>query len=108
PSPIVVLVAWLCGAIPIANLAARRLRKVDLRDVGPGTVSGTSLYRVAGFKPLAAAGILEIAKGAAGPLLAGRDRPPLAAADGGQAAGGQPARRRRPRPRVPQPAHLRP
>ena len=53
---IVVLVfAYLLGAIPFSNLFARRLRGIDLRDEGTGTVSGTGLYRVAGFGPLALA-----------------------------------------------------
>ncbi len=51
-------------------------------------MSGTSLYRVAGFVPLAAAGILDIGKGALGPLLAGTDRPVLAALAGGAAVAG--------------------
>src|SRR5437660_880085 len=34
----------------------------------------------AGFRVLAVAGVLDVAKGAVGPLLAGRDRPALAAA----------------------------
>jgi glycerol-3-phosphate acyltransferase PlsY len=59
---------------------ARKARGVDLRTVGSGTVSGTSLYEVAGFVPLALAGICDVAKGAVGPALAGRDRPELAAA----------------------------
>jgi glycerol-3-phosphate acyltransferase PlsY len=61
---------------------------VDLRSVGTGTVSGTALHEVAGFGPLAAAGVLEVAKGAVGPLLAGRERPVLAAAAGGLAVAG--------------------
>jgi glycerol-3-phosphate acyltransferase PlsY len=73
-------VAFLAAAVPFSNLAARRTRGVDLRRVGTGTVSGTGLYEVAGFGPLAAAGILEVAKGAVGPLLAGRDNPTAAAA----------------------------
>ena len=75
---VVGLVAFWVGAIPFSNLAARWARGVDLRDVGTGTVSGTSLYRVAGFGPLAAAGVCEVAKGAVGPALAG-DRPVLRA-----------------------------
>ncbi len=43
-------------------------------------MSGTSLHEVAGFGPLAAFGVLEVAKGSVGPLLAGPDRPVLAAA----------------------------
>jgi len=72
--------AYLAGAIPFSNLMAKRRRGVDLRTVGSGTVSGTSLYEVAGFGALALAGICDIAKGAVGPALAGRDRPELQAA----------------------------
>jgi glycerol-3-phosphate acyltransferase PlsY len=79
--PVVVLVlAYLAGAIPFSNLMSKRRRGVDLRTVGSGTVSGTSLYEVAGFGALAVAGICDIVKGAVGPALAGRDRPALQAA----------------------------
>jgi glycerol-3-phosphate acyltransferase PlsY len=84
----IVAASYAIGAIPFSNLAARRLRGVDLRDVGSGTVSGTSLYRVAGFGPLAAAGILEVAKGAPGVRLAGRDHPGVAALAGAAAVTG--------------------
>src|SRR2546422_10651684 len=80
--------AYLAGSVPFSNIMARRTRGVDLREVGSGTVSGTSLYRVAGFGPLALAGVLEIAKGAVGPALAGRDRPVLAAAAAGARGAG--------------------
>jgi glycerol-3-phosphate acyltransferase PlsY len=84
----VVAAAFAAGSVPFANLGARRLRHVDLRTVGSGTVSGTSLFEVAGFLPLAAFGILEVAKGAVGPLLAGPDRPALGAVAGGAAVTG--------------------
>ena len=77
--------AYLVGAIPFSNIAARRLGGVDLRRVGTGTVSGTGLFAVAGLGPLMLAGILDVAKGAVGPLLAGGDDPvrrALAAAAG--------------------------
>ncbi|MBV9041308.1 MAG: glycerol-3-phosphate acyltransferase [Acidimicrobiia bacterium] len=78
--PVVVLAAsYVAGAIPFSNLMAKRRRGVDLRSVGSGTVSGTSLYEVAGFGALALAGICDVAKGAVGPALAGRDRPALQA-----------------------------
>jgi len=80
--------AYLAGSIPFSQIAARLTRGVDLRTVGTGTVSGTGLYRVAGFGPLAVAGSLDVAKGAVGPLLAGRDRPVLAALAGGAAVAG--------------------
>lgn len=80
--------SYLLGGVPFSNIAARRTRGVDLRDVGSGTVSGTSLYRVAGFGPLAVAGVLEVAKGAPGVIAAGRKRPVLSALAGGAAVVG--------------------
>src|SRR5262245_35161989 len=82
---LVLVIAFVAGSIPFSNLAARITRGVDLRTVGSGTVSGTSLFRVAGFPALAVAGILDVAKGALGPALAGGDRPTLAAFAGGLA-----------------------
>ena len=84
----IVLFAFVVGAIPWSNLVARRTRGVDLRDTGTGTVSGTALFSVAGFPALAFAGILDVAKGAAGPLLAGSGRPVVAAIAGGAAIAG--------------------
>jgi glycerol-3-phosphate acyltransferase PlsY len=81
----VVLLAFLAGSVPCSNIAARLARGVDLRRVGTGTVSGTSLYRVAGFPTLALAGIVDVAKGALGPTLAGSGRPTLAAVAGAAA-----------------------
>jgi glycerol-3-phosphate acyltransferase PlsY len=66
----IVVLSFLLGSLPTTWLFARRLRHVDLREVGSGTVSGTSLYRVTGFTTLAVAGIIDIVKGAVGPLLA--------------------------------------
>src|SRR4051795_2153313 len=82
---LVLIVAFAAGSIPFSNLAARATRGVDLRRVGTGTVSGTSLFRVAGFPALAVAGILDVGKGALGPALAGGDRATLAALAGGLA-----------------------
>jgi glycerol-3-phosphate acyltransferase PlsY len=48
--------AYLAGSVPFSGLAARLVAGVDLRDHGTGTVSGTGLYEVAGFVPLALAG----------------------------------------------------
>jgi glycerol-3-phosphate acyltransferase PlsY len=76
---------FLVASVPFSYLMARRVAGVDLRRVGSGTVSGTGLFEVAGFGPLALAGILEVAKGAVGPLLAGRRHPGIAAAATGAA-----------------------
>jgi len=51
-------------------------------------VSGTALYRVAGFPALAVAGIADVGKGALGPALAGSGRPTLAAFAGAAAVVG--------------------
>jgi acyl phosphate:glycerol-3-phosphate acyltransferase len=81
------VLAFLAGAVPFSNLVARHRRGVDLRETGSGTVSGTSLYRVAGFKALAFAGICDVAKGALGPLLL-LDHPVVAGIAGGLAVAG--------------------
>jgi glycerol-3-phosphate acyltransferase PlsY len=59
------------------------MRGIDLRTVESGTVSGTGLFRVAGLGPLLIGGILDLAKGTIGPLLAGRNRPVVRALAGG-------------------------
>jgi acyl phosphate:glycerol-3-phosphate acyltransferase len=79
--------SYLAGSLPWSQLAARR-RGVDLRRFGSGTVSGTALYRVAGFAPLAIAGSLDVAKGAVGPLIATPRRPGLAAVAAAAAVAG--------------------
>ncbi len=76
----VLVLSYLIGALSFSNVIAWIVKGVDLRRVGTRTVSGTSLYRVAGFVPLAVAGILDIAKGAVGPLLAEPGRHPAVAA----------------------------
>lgn len=64
------VVAFTCGAVPFSFLVAQAVAKTDLRTVGNGTVSGTSLYQVAGFFPLAAGGILDVVKAMPALLLA--------------------------------------
>lgn len=76
---------YLAGSVPFSNLAARRLRGVDLRTVGTGTVSGTSLHEVAGIGPLMVVGVVEVAKGALGPALARRHGMGVAAVAGAAA-----------------------
>ena len=80
----IVVCAFVAGSIPFSNVVARFTKGVDLRDTAYGTVSGTSVYRVAGFWALVVSGILDVAKGALGPLLAGDDAV-LAAVAGGVA-----------------------
>jgi glycerol-3-phosphate acyltransferase PlsY len=84
----VIALSYWCGALPFSNVAARLVAGVDLRQHGSGTVSGTGLYEVAGFLPLAVAGSLDVAKGAVGPLVAGSDRPLLGALGAGASVAG--------------------
>jgi glycerol-3-phosphate acyltransferase PlsY len=84
----VVGISYLVGSLPLTQIAAWALRRVDLRTVGNGTVSGTGLYEVTGFGPLAVVGVLELAKGSIGPLLAGPDRSYTRAAAAGAAVAG--------------------
>ena len=67
----IVIVAFVLGAIPFSNLMAQSVSGTDLRNVGTGTVSGTALYRIAGFTPLAVGGIMDVAKATPGVLAAG-------------------------------------
>lgn len=85
PGGAVLAASFLVGSVPFSGLAARAVAGVDLRHVGSGTVSGTSLYDVAGFAPLAVAGSLDVAKGAVGPWMAGPGRRGLGALAAGAA-----------------------
>ncbi len=67
----VLIVAFAAGAVPFSYLVAQSLARTDLRQVGTGTVSGTGLYRVTGFIPLAVGGLGDVGKGTLGTLLAG-------------------------------------
>jgi glycerol-3-phosphate acyltransferase PlsY len=73
--------AYAVGAVPVSQLFARALRDGDLRAHGTGTVSASGLQPFAGIRAVVAAGAIDVAKGTAGPLLAGR-RTRLAAAAG--------------------------
>ncbi|MFL6239947.1 MAG: glycerol-3-phosphate acyltransferase [Actinomycetes bacterium] len=88
PAPVVLGAAYLAGSIPFSHLVAQRVRGVDLRTVGSGTVSGTGVFRSVGFAAGLGAGIADLLKGSVGPSLAGRHRPYLAAAAGGLGVAG--------------------
>lgn len=87
PGARIVIVSFVLGAIPFSNLMAQSVAGTDLRTVGAGTVSGTALYRVAGFAPLAIGGIMDIAKAAPG-VLAAYSAPAVGALAAGAAVAG--------------------
>jgi glycerol-3-phosphate acyltransferase PlsY len=82
---IAIAVGLAAGSVPVSNIAANLLAGRDLRQVGNGTVSGTGLAAVAGVRPLFVVGIIELAKGAVGPMIAG-PRHPVARALAGAGA----------------------
>jgi acyl phosphate:glycerol-3-phosphate acyltransferase len=85
----VLVTSYVAGAIPFAQILARLKSTTDLRDHGIGTVSASALKDVAGIGPVITAGVLDVAKGTIGPLLAGpRQRPSLAAIAGAAAVTG--------------------
>ncbi|MGH9128640.1 MAG: glycerol-3-phosphate acyltransferase [Acidimicrobiales bacterium] len=88
PAATTLALAYLAGSLPFSNLAAIALRGIDLRRVGTGTVSGTALYQVAGFGPLAVAGSLDLAKGALGARLGHTGGPGLRAFAAGMTVAG--------------------
>lgn len=79
---------FAAGSVPVSWIAAKATAGVDLRESGSGTVSGTGLHAVSGFRVLALAGVVELGKGALGAALAGRRHPAVAALAAGAAVSG--------------------
>jgi len=62
---IAVLLAAAIGAIPTGYLVARRLRGVDIRRLSPHNLGLSTVVAAVGIPTLLAAGLLDLAKGAA-------------------------------------------
>jgi glycerol-3-phosphate acyltransferase PlsY len=75
---IVLLVAYLLGAIPFSYIITRWRTGLNIRQVGEGNVGGRNVAHVVGMKWGALAAILDALKGLAAYLLArALDVPPL-------------------------------
>lgn len=70
--------SFLIGAIPFAQLVARRAGGVDLRVAHPESVSATGVFRATGLAPFLVASALDVAKGYVAIRVAGRDQSALA------------------------------
>ncbi|MDY6917056.1 MAG: glycerol-3-phosphate acyltransferase [Chloroflexota bacterium] len=57
--------AYLLGSVPTSYIAARLLRKVDLREYGSKAVSGSNLWHAGARWAVVPAGIFDILKGMA-------------------------------------------
>jgi len=67
-----VLAAYLIGSIPFALLLARVWGGHDLHRVGSGNIGAANVLRASGVRAGIVAAVLDIAKGSAGVLVAGR------------------------------------
>jgi len=67
--------AYFIGSIPFALLLARRWGATDLHRIGSGNIGAANLMRATGITPGILAAVLDIAKGAAGVLVAERLAP---------------------------------
>jgi glycerol-3-phosphate acyltransferase PlsY len=64
--------AYLIGSIPFALLLARRWGGYDLHRVGSGNIGAANVLRASGVRAGVVVAMLDIAKGSAGVLVAGR------------------------------------
>ena len=68
---ILILCAYLLGAIPFGYLIVKERAGVDVRSVGSGNVGATNVLRVAGKLPGIGVLVMDMAKGCF-PVLVGR------------------------------------
>ena len=67
-----VFLAYCLGSVPFALLLARRWGTADLRHIGSGNIGATNVLRASGVTAGLLVALLDIAKGAAGVVLAER------------------------------------
>lgn len=67
-----IIAAYLVGSIPFALLLARRWGGHDLHRIGSGNIGAANVLRASGARAAVTVALLDISKGAAGVLVAGR------------------------------------
>ena len=65
-----VIIGYLLGSIPSAYIATRLAKGKDIRQLGGGNIGGLNTFREVGLWPAAAAGIVDLGKGAAAVVIA--------------------------------------
>ncbi len=73
------VLGYLIGSLPLGYLVARRWAGVDLRRVGSGNVGATNVWRVSGPVLGVVVMAVDVAKGVAAVVVAGRVAPSEAA-----------------------------
>ena len=66
----IIVAAYLIGSLPTANLAARWLKRQDIRTLGDRNVGAANAFRNLGARAGLTVGAVDIGKGAAAILLA--------------------------------------
>ena len=69
-SALVVIAAYLIGAVPVAYIFGRAIRGIDLRTHGSTNVGASNVYQSVARWAVVPVGLLEIAQGLAGIMLA--------------------------------------
>jgi len=67
---LIVLVAYLMGAIPVAYIFGRAIKGIDLRAYGSANVGASNVYQSVARWAVVPVGLVEIAQGMAGIMLA--------------------------------------
>ena len=67
---LVVLAAYLIGAVPIAYVFGRAIKGIDLREYGSANVGASNVYQSVARWAVVPVGLLEIGQGMAGVMLA--------------------------------------
>src|SRR5271166_4615169 len=70
-TPLLILLAYVLGAIPFGLMLARMFAKADVRQAGSGNIGATNVARVAGPVPGILTLLFDTAKGAFAVWLAG-------------------------------------
>ncbi len=65
-----VFVSYLIGAVPVAYLAGRLLRGIDIRDYGSGNLGPSNIWQNVSKPATIPVGLIEIGQAAAGILIA--------------------------------------